>query len=138
MIEKEHSVLDELRDLDLPEGSYMVVGSGILDALGIRKAADVDLVVSDDVYNQLLESGWTKRIASNGSEGIEHGIFEAYDHWTDEGVVKKVDELLVDAEWVDGIPFNALARLALYKARRGRDKDLDDLKLIQRYLETSE
>ena len=129
------SVLDELRELALPDGSYMVMGSGILEAIGIRKADDVDLVVSDEVYIQLKEAGWEERVASNGSAGIQQGVFQAYDRWTDETTVKKLDELLVDAEWVNGVAFNSLAKLSLYKARRGRTKDFADLVLIQEYLQ---
>jgi len=131
-----HSVLDDLAELNLPSGKYMVMGSGILDALDIRPAADVDLVVSDDVYSHLRETGWHDRVASNGSTGIEQGVFQAYNRWSDETVIKTLDELLVDAEWVNGVPFNSLAKLSLYKVRRGREKDLADLELINRYLDT--
>jgi len=136
MTEKEYSVLDELKELGLPNGSFMVMGSGILDALGIRKANDVDLVVSSDVYAQLQDSGWSSRVASNGSQGLEHGVFQAYDSWTDETTVKKLTELLPDAEWVNGIAYNSLAKLSLYKARRGLAKDFDDLVRINEYLLT--
>ncbi len=131
-----HSVLDDLAELHLPTGSYMVMGSGILDALNIRSAEDVDLVLSDDVYEHLREVGWRDRTSSNGSKGIEQGVFQAYNRWSDETVIKTVDELLIDAEWVNGVPFNSLAKLSLYKLRRGRDKDLADLELINRYLDS--
>jgi hypothetical protein len=135
MTEKD-SVLHELSRLKLPEGSYMVMGSGILDALGIRKALDVDLVVNDEVYARLRKAGWNERIASSGAVGIEHGVFQAYDRWNDEAVVKTLEELLVDAEWVNGVPYNSLAKLSLYKARRGRGKDFADLILINQYFES--
>ena len=54
----------------------------------------------------------------------------------DESRVKLLDELLIDAEWVDGIPYNSLAKLSLYKERRGRDKDVVDLELIKSYQES--
>lgn len=133
---KDYSVLDELDGLNLPEGEYMIMGSGILDALGIRKAHDVDMVVSDEAYAHLRSSGWADKVSSDGHVGIEYGVFEAYPDWTDDDrVVKKVDELLVGAEWVNGIPYNSLAKLSLYKTRRGQEKDLADLELIQRYLD---
>lgn len=132
------SPLDELRTLQLPERSFMVMGSGILDALHIRQAADVDLVLNDDTYEYLREEGWRDRIASNGAIGIECGVFQGYNRWNDEGVVKTLEELLVDAEWVNGMPFNSLARLSLYKIRRGREKDLADLELIRRYEERTD
>lgn len=135
---KKPSALDALESLHLPEGRYMVMGSGIMEALGLRQADDIDLVVSDDVYEDLRAAGWNDRVASNGSSGIEHDVFQAYNQWTDETEVKKLDELLVDADWVDGVAYNSLAKLAFYKARRGREKDLADLELIQDYLNTKE
>ena len=133
-LKKDHSVLGDLFDLNLPAGEFMVMGSGIMDALSIRPAQDVDLVVTDTVYDHLLRQGWDSRVASNGSVGIEHGVFQAYDHWMDESTVKTLEELLVDAEWVNGVPYNSLSKLALYKARRGRAKDFADLVLIENYL----
>jgi hypothetical protein len=138
-LSKDYSVLNELEKLALPEASYMVMGSGILDALGIRRAHDVDLVVSAEIYAQLLASGWTEKVSSDGHHGIENGVIEAYDDWTDENeTVKTVSELLVDAQWVNGIPFNSLAKLSMYKTRRGQEKDLVDLKLIQQFLDATE
>jgi hypothetical protein len=135
---QEWTVMGELEKLALPENSFMVMGSGILDALGIRKSHDIDLVVSDEVYETLLADGWNKKVSSDGHEGIESGIMEAYNDWTDsDAKVKKIDELLLDAEWVNGVPFNSLAKLSLYKARRGQQKDFADLVLIQEYIDAS-
>lgn len=132
---EEWTVLGELEKLALPKGSFMVMGSGILDALGIRKSHDIDLVVNDEVYETLLADGWNKKVASDGHQGIESGLIEAYNDWTDSDLlVKKVPELLVDAEWVNGVPFNSLAKLSLYKARRGQQKDFADLVLIHEYI----
>jgi len=129
--------MSELEKLALPEGSFMVMGSGILDALGIREAHDIDLVVSQPLFEQLRKDGWSDKVASDGHRGIEQGLVEAYDDWTDDdGEVKVLSEILVDAQWVNGIPFNSLAKLAVYKARRGQAKDFADLVLINEYLES--
>jgi len=134
MVERD-SMINKLISLRLPEGSYMVMGSGILDVLDIRRAVDVDLVVSEEVYVYLWEDGWNERVASNGAVGIERDVFQAYAKWDDEGTIKTLNELLVDAEWVNGVAYNSLAKLTLYKVRRGREKDLADLELINKYLE---
>lgn len=137
MTERVFSLQTELRELDLPSGSYMVMGSGILDALGIRPAQDVDMVVREDIYADLKkQEAWHVRVASNGSEGLERGVFQMYDRWFDESTIKTLEELLPDAEWVDGVAYNSLAKLSLYKTRRGREKDLEDLVAIQRYQES--
>lgn len=137
-MKSQESALDQLTELHLPQRSFVVMGSGILEALNIRMAEDIDMVVNQEVYTHFLDTGWTERIASNGAEGLERGIFQAYDTWNDEGVVKTLDELLINAEWVNGIPFNSLARLSLYKKRRGRGKDIADLELIERFMSSQQ
>ena len=49
-----------ISQLSLPDGSFMVVGSGLLDTLGIRAAGDIDLLVSHDVLVPVLfmSSSW--------------------------------------------------------------------------------
>jgi hypothetical protein len=90
-------------------------------------------VVSPPLYAELTSAGWSNRVASNGSAGIENGVFQAYDHWTDEDAVKTLEELLIDAQWVDGVAYNSLAKLIAYKARRGLAKDFADILLIEEY-----
>ena len=50
------NILQKVKELNLPEGSYVVEGSGVLDVLGIREANDIDLVVSPEVYEKLKEA----------------------------------------------------------------------------------
>ena len=47
-----------ISQLLLPDGSFMVVGSGLLDTLGIRAAGDIDLLVSHDVFNNLKHQNY--------------------------------------------------------------------------------
>ncbi len=123
--------------LELPDGEYMVMGSGILGALGIRPARDADIVVSARVYEKLKELGWTERTYKSGSIeqiGLENGPFQVFYDWTDDdGVVKSVEELLESADIVEGVAYNSLDKLSAYKLRRGQDKDLRDLELINQF-----
>ena len=36
--------ISRVKELNLPEGEFMVCGSAILDVLGIRKAQDIDIL----------------------------------------------------------------------------------------------
>lgn len=51
-------IYKEIDQLDLPTGEYVVLGSGILGALGIRAIADVDLLVTPSLFARLRERGW--------------------------------------------------------------------------------
>lgn len=46
----------------------------------------------------------------------------------------KFDELLKDADIIDGIAFLSLRNLRMFKLSSGREKDLKDVTLIDSYL----
>lgn len=135
--EKEQTVLEQLNLLSLPEGEFMIMGSGILAALGIREARDADMVVSDKLYAQLRDCGWKERTFRSGDivqTGLEDGPFQVFRDWTDDdGRRKSLGDLLEDADVIDGIAYNSLDKLYAYKLRRRLDKDLKDLELINKF-----
>jgi hypothetical protein len=44
--DKKLNIFEKVKELNLPFGKYVVVSSGVLDALGIRSASDVDIAVT--------------------------------------------------------------------------------------------
>ena len=69
-------IIERVKKLDLPSGKYVVIGSGILEALGIRPAKDVDISVTMDLYQTLRSTGeWTEEERYDkiflGKDGIE-------------------------------------------------------------------
>lgn len=135
MNEPRPTSLEALKALELPPAQFMVMGSGVMEALHIRPANDIDLVVDDALYAQLAEQGWQPEVASNGANRLAHDTFQVYDRWYDQDRMKKLPELIQDAQWIDGVAFNSLRKLILYKHQRGADKDLADLELINKFLE---
>jgi hypothetical protein len=122
------SFADKINDLNLPKNSFVVVGSGILVALGIRESSDIDLIVSQEVYDLFDAAGWD------------------HDNWSDQVVLKKdvfeigrdwygqnVEQLLKHVQYVDGVPYLSLDEVYEWKKRLRRNKDLVDLKLIDSY-----
>ena len=53
-----NDVISKMKSLSLPEGSYVVFGSGPMAALGIREVNDIDLYVSTEVLEELKQKGW--------------------------------------------------------------------------------
>ena len=122
------NIVQELRRLNLPRNEYVVVGSGVLNPLGIRDSNDIDLIVSQKIYDKLEEAGWQ------------------HDNWSDQIVLKKdvfdigtnwyglqLTQLLENAQYVDGIPYLSLDDVYEWKRRLGREKDFVDLELIDLY-----
>ena len=48
------NIIKIIKDAKLPDGEYIVVGSGIMNALGIRDAEDIDLVISANLKPGLV------------------------------------------------------------------------------------
>jgi hypothetical protein len=120
----------ELKKLDLPVGSFMIVGSGLLDVLGIRASHDIDVVISKESFDILKQRGWEIVVREDGTEKIIHESFDCMTDWYG----KSLAAILDDAQWVNDIPYMSLSTIYSWKKSMKRSKDLVDLQLIDEYL----
>ena len=130
-------IYKEIDQLDLPTGEYVVLGSGILGALGIRAIADVDLLVTPRLFGQLRDRGWVYSTLDYGGqlrEKLTFGEAEAFqDFWYGDQNPDPA-QLIANAELIKGVPFLPLAALLKIKHVLGRPKDQSDITLIEDYL----
>ena len=105
-----------ISQLSLPDGSFMVVGSGLLDTLGIRAAGDIDLLVSHDVFNNLKHQNYKIQQHEDGSDYISIGRFEIMVDWFG----NDLETMRESAVYIDEIP-------------HAREKDVRDIALIDEY-----
>lgn len=127
---RELSTAELVKALELPSASCVVVGGGVLEALGIRETSDVDLVVNKTQYARLKKAGWHEYIHDDGKKVLYHGNYEAMLEW----VGHNLQDLKRDSISIDGVSFIGLKKLIACKKRLGRPKDLKDIKLIQAFL----
>lgn len=134
----ERTVFDRVRDLAFPIGQYVVVG-GTMEAHGIRKARDIDLVVNSELFEDLEEQGWRPYHPKPAFMGETWGRLEKNDiqvnseiSWAGE-LFAETQELIDNAEIIQGFPFAPLSILAAWKKARGREKDIKDIELIAGY-----
>ena len=133
-------IISEVKSLSLPSDSYAVLGSSILAIHGIREANDIDMIVSPGLFDMLRKSGWTEETQESGRLGLAKGHFFVMTNWPtnwppdEEGRV--LEEFKPHIETRNGIPFLSLSFMRDWKAQVGRPKDLEDVVLIDRYLET--
>jgi len=125
------NVAKKISELNLPESSYIVVGSGILGALGIRESSDIDLVVTQEVYDHFESLGWEKGLWGN-KVVFQKDMFDIGLDWYGE----TAQEVLKRAQVVNGVPYLSLDEVYEWKKRNGREKDLRDLILIDEYRAT--
>ena len=128
-------IIDKVKTLNLPPGSYIVFGSCPLAAAGLREANDIDMVVSEEVLDSLRRAGWEEIDKGKDDKPLAYDVFEAHSNWNFSSYSPKLEQLLKTADIFDGVPFASLAEVKKWKAASGRPKDLRDLALIDNYLQ---
>ena len=139
---RERLFSERVKDLGLPLDQLIVIGSGLLDQLGIRAASDIDLVVSNELFNALKnDARWiveyitndeTRYTSRDGSVEVWRG------GWDKKGESMSYDELLADSVVYDDVQFVSLNFLKDWKMWHKRDKDVADIQLIDQYLKGKE
>jgi len=100
---------------------------------GIRESQDIDLIVTSNLYEKLLLTGWLEE-GSGSNIHCCKGNFEAFNHWDFKNYYPNPKRLIKDAEIIDGVAVVQLSEVIKWKEAFGRDKDLADVKLIKSYL----
>jgi hypothetical protein len=131
------SFIKAVKRLKLKPEDYIVIGSGILVALEIRDADDVDIVASKDAFDKLTkDTEWTSKILEDGTQILIKDIYEVGLDRKTQKTHPTLEELKQDQVIIDDIPFISLKHLMDLKFKRGLEKDMKDIDLIKRINET--
>ncbi|MCD6226492.1 MAG: hypothetical protein J7J93_01720 [Candidatus Aenigmarchaeota archaeon] len=118
--------LDEVRKLNLPKDKFAIAGSGPLAIRKLRENNDIDILVKSDLWKKL-----SKKYKVNNNNSIKIGNIEIFRKSIPD--ISDVDEIINDAEIIEGIPFVRLETIFKLKKLRNRKKDQKDIKLIEKY-----
>lgn len=128
-----------LQELGLNPNNSIVIGSGILQALGIRKSKDIDIVSTQKIYNSLKKSGKFVISENHGHETLADNLFEIAIDWNVLGKSYSFKDFSSNSIVIDKVRYITLD--FLYKAKKSwidggyaRPKDIEDVKLIERYM----
>lgn len=127
-------IIEQVKKLNFPSGEYVVVGSGILDALGIRKAGDVDIAVIPGLLSRLRTTGEWEEEMRYGKLFLKGDNIDIIPELNWSEYPTTTAEAIASAEIIDGVPFMNLNELKKFKTALGRTKDFDDIALIDAYL----
>lgn len=132
-----HLFSDRVKQLNLPLSEFVIIGSGILDELGIRESNDIDLVASRSLFESLSDKQDWRKIEKFGRQVYVNNNVEAEAHlsWAVEGdgQTADFDTLMNDSVKINDINFMTVDFTYNWKKWYGRDKDLADLSLIDNY-----
>ena len=134
-------IFTKIKELGFPPDQYIVVGSGILAAKGIRKTNDLDIVVTPKLFDKCKSEGWevlpwTKE-SIPGKNWLKRDEVEVYVQLSRKSGGISACELLENAEIIEDVPFVTLESLIDFKREYGRPKDFEDIRLIEEYLQTA-
>lgn len=124
-------IKNKLTSLGVSGTELIIVGSGILDLLGIRPNNDIDLLISKETFYKIAGHGHEILQRPDGSEKIEVDDIELMHDWYG----KKVSDAAIKTTVIDGIKFMSIEEVHRWKALLDRSKDQADILLIDKYLE---
>lgn len=131
--------MNSLQEIGLNSENSVVIGSGILSAYGIRESNDIDVVTDKSTYNKIsAESRFTKA-ENHGREILTDDLFEIGTSWDVLGKGQTIDDLKEKSTVVDGVRYITIEFLLAVKKSWLQDddvrqKDIDDVELIEKYL----
>lgn len=126
-------LVEQLNALNLPRDQYVVVGSGAMAAHGIREANDLDVLVSLDLWDKLAKENPV--VMSGKTENIELGDIQILGNGSmyRKPEIASVEDMFNTAEIIEGHRFLDLNLVKKFKLNEGREKDLKDVELIDKY-----
>ncbi len=128
----------KFKKLGLNPDNSIIIGSGILQALNIRRSKDVDVIVNLKTYENLKNSGKFSSKYILGQEVLKDELFEIGTVWNVLGKPYKFNDLVENSVVINGVRYISID--FLYKFKKGwmskgeaRPKDLKDIKLMERH-----
>ncbi len=123
-------LLNLLKELELPEGEYYILGGGSLVMFGIKElTGDLDLCVSEELFEKLRQK--YNLLEENKNACGFYNISNAI-----EVVPNKKDNF--NYEIIDGYSVENLEQILTFKKKRSVPKDISDIEKIEKYLDKRE
>jgi hypothetical protein len=128
------NLFQQVRNLNLPLGKYVLFGSAPLGIRGLRKCSDIAVLVTDSVFEDYSkDKAWCFRTSPSGSDSLVLGDIELFKNWPG---IENIEEFIQNAEILEDLPFVRLSDLLSWKKSRGKEKDFKDIETIETYLKS--
>lgn len=123
-----NSLIQRLQEIPFSKSEYWVVAGGAMVLHGFRtQSHDIDLGCSTLLADKLEQQGYVVSHCEDGTRKILYSEnIEIFEDWIDGSV-----------EIISGIPVVCVDGLIQMKKKLGREKDLEDIALIEKTQEAS-
>lgn len=127
MLYKE-DIIKILKKMNLPLSEYWITSGAGLVIHGVKERTnDIDLGGTTSLVEHFLKKGCKYKLAKDNSRIVEiDDKIEVLENWF-------VDEIKL----IDGLPVGSLKSIRKQKSELGREKDINDIKLIDEYIKKS-
>jgi ABC-type lipoprotein release transport system permease subunit len=130
------NIQEILRSYSLNPNNSIVIGSGILNALGIRKSNDIDITVKQKTYVRLSELPEFEIKNNSEAEMLTTDILEISTNLPTPKHTYSFKELFDNSIVIDHVRYLKLEFLLIIKKQWNRDKDKKDIRLIEKYIQS--
>lgn len=128
-------IYEAVKSLNLPINKYLVFAGAAMVGYGIvEDTDDIDLCVTDDLYEQLKNGGWKEEIKSDGLKTLHKNNVEATVRWGYGKYDISVKALISSSRVINGVRFIGIKELLEYKRITNREIDKKDAELIEKFL----
>lgn len=127
------NIIPEIKKLGFPAGEYIVTGSGVLAALGLREAEDIDMAVTSKLLESLRATGEWKEEIRYGKLFLLRENIDITSQLNWEDYQTTTEEAIKTALIIDGVPFLNIEETIKFKTALGREKDFKDIELLKKY-----
>lgn len=120
-----NNIINILKELNLPANEYWITSGAALVLHGIKESTrDIDLGCKTDLVDYFINKGCKYKVMEDNSRIVEvNDKIELLENW----FVDKV-------EFIDGLPIASLLSIRKQKEALGREKDIIDIKMIDKYI----
>lgn len=136
-------LFEQVRELNLPRGKYALFGSAPIGVRGLRECHDIDIIVTEDIFNEYKEKFCWNIVKTQKSIYLEKDNIELWKEWGPDyfsSDMWNIKRLIDEAEIINNLPFVKLKEVLKSKTLLGeilkRNKDLEDVKIINEFLNT--
>ena len=126
------NLLKELKELNLPVEDFAIFGSGPMAIRGLRENDDLDIIVKKELWEKLSKKYPVRTKNEGRTSYIQIGGIEIFKNW--KPWFESTEELIDEADIIQGIRFVRLERVIKWKKAMGRDKDFVDIEKIEEYM----
>ncbi len=124
------TAIDRVKALKLPLDQVIIVGGGVMETLNLRDTTDVDLVVSDTLYEKYRrKADWNEYLAPTGKTILTHNGINLMRRW----IGRSFDSLKRGATKQQGVMLMSVTDLIACKQNLGRRKDMSDIQMLEAY-----